>query len=73
MDINEIICAVDQRLKKDEYVLIRVEEWQTLKTAVSKQTAHNSAMLPCDNKECPAWDCGICSSYLGAKCVERQQ
>ena len=34
MNINEIICAVDQRFKKNELVLIRDEEWQTLKTVV---------------------------------------
>jgi hypothetical protein len=25
----------------------------------------------CDNKDCPAWDCGICSSYLGINCESK--
>lgn len=33
----------------------------------------NTAMLPCDNKSCHAWDCGVCSSYLAEKCDARQQ
>ena len=32
-----------------------------------KQT-NNMPSVPCDRKECPAWDCGVCSSYLGSSC-----
>jgi len=28
----------------------------------------NMPSVPCDRKECPAWDCGVCSSYLGSSC-----
>lgn len=46
-----------------------------LNTNETGATSTNSAMLPCvcDNKACHAWDCGVCSSYLGAKCEARQQ
>ena len=34
MSINEIMNTVDERFRKDEFVVLTIEEWQTLKTAV---------------------------------------
>ena len=35
---------------------------------VERFTSTNKPIVSCDRNECPAWDCGVCSSYLGPKC-----
>ena len=66
MSINEVICAVDQRFKKDEYVLIRVEEWQTLKTAVLAQQTNNT-----QSKQCQCTNSCVSTIYVCKDCGGR--
>lgn len=81
--INDLVCSVDDRFRNDEFVVLRTEEWQTLKRLVldkpvEEKIADNSVIKAIvtlrSEIERLGWDCAdVNATLIVLNEIEEQQ
>jgi hypothetical protein len=66
MQVSEAIVRMENHLSTGTWSETMQQAWQTLKAAVSEQTAHNTASAPCvhDRGSFPADVCSTCGEVI---------